>query len=250
MQTKKIAQILKILIKLWKTKGFIFIFLFLITYLTFFWSSPYILNYFQKTYHQKFIFYSVSEPLVSILKFSFVLTFLIFFPLVWYVLLFSINLIYAFKKKFFWSLFFLGLFLFYLGAIFAYEVTFPFGIKFLLSFRTEKIEPAISLGHFVNFFSFFILAFGLIFEMPLLIAFLSLSHIINPYKLSKYRKEIFFIIVIVAAVITPTPDAFNLSLLAVPLYLLFEFGLVLSKFLKKVHIFSEITTISKEEIQN
>ncbi len=250
MQTKKIAQILKILINLWKTKGFILISLFLAIYLTFFWFSPYILNYFQSIYHQKFIFYSVSEPLISILKFSFVLTFLIFFPLVWYILLFSINFIYAFKKKFFWSLFFLGLFLFYLGAIFAYEVTFPFGIKFLLSFRTEKIEPAISLGHFVNFFSFFILAFGLIFEMPLLIAFLSLSHVINPYKLSKYRKEIFFIIVIIAAVITPTPDAFNLSLLAVPLYFLFEFGLVLSKFLKKVHIFSEISTISKKEVQN
>ncbi len=250
MQTKKIAKTLKILIKLWKSKGFILIFLFLASYSVFFWYSPVILTYFEKIYHQKFIFYSVSEPLLSLLKFSFVLTCLFFFPLIWYILLFAINLVYSFKKKIFWALYFLGLFLFYLGAVFAYEVTFPFGIKFLLAFRTNRIEPAISLGHFVNFFSFFILAFGLIFEMPLIIAFLSLCNIINPYKLSKYRKEIFFIIVVAAAIITPTPDAFNLSLLAIPLYLLFEFGLFLSKFLKKAHVFSEITSVSKEEIQN
>jgi len=53
--------------------------------------------------------------------------------------------------------------------------------------------------------------------------------VLNPQKLSKYRKETFFFIVVFSAVITPTPDAINMSLLAIPLYLLFEAGLFLSK---------------------
>ncbi len=233
MNPKKIAQFLKISIKIWKNKKiFIIIFIFLI-YFFFFWVSPYILNYLQKNYHQQFIFYSVSEPLISLLKFSFCLFFLFFFPFIWYFLITFLDFLYSFTKKIFWLFYLLGLLLFYLGIFFAYKITLPYGIKFLISFKTEKIEPAISLGHFVNFFSFFIIAFGLIFELPLFICFLSLSKIINPSKLGKYRKEIFFLIVILAAIITPTPDAFNMGLLAIPLYFLFELGLILSRLIQK-----------------
>lgn len=233
MNTKKIAQFLKISIKIWKNKGIFILIFVLLIYFLFFWFSPYILNYLQKNYHQQFIFYSVSEPLISLLKFSFCLFFLFLFPFIWYFLIVFLDFLYTFNKKIFWLFYLFGLLLFYLGVFFAYRITLPYGIKFLLSFKTEKIEPAISLGHFVNFFSFFIIAFGLIFELPLFICFLSLSKIINPSKLGKYRKEIFFLIVVLAAIITPTPDAFNMGLLAIPLYLLFEIGLILSKFIQK-----------------
>ncbi len=233
MNTKKIAQFLRISIKIWKNKGIFILIFVLLIYFFFFWFSPYILNYLQKNYHQQFIFYSVSEPLISLLKFSFCLFFLFLFPFIWYFLIVFLDFLYTFNKKIFWLFYLFGLLLFYLGVFFAYRITLPYGIKFLLSFKTEKIEPAISLGHFVNFFSFFIIAFGLIFELPLFICFLSLSKIINPSKLGKYRKEIFFLIVVLAAIITPTPDAFNMGLLAIPLYLLFEIGLILSKFIQK-----------------
>jgi len=233
MNPKKIAQFLKGFLKLWKNKGILIILLLVIIYLTFFFLSPYILKHLQTSYNQKFVFYSVSEPLVSLLKFSLVLTFILLFPFLWYFLISFFNFLYSFKKSHFWLFYVLGLFLFYLGVVFCYEVTLPFGIKFLISFKTEKIEPAISLGHFVNFFSFFILAFGLIFELPLFICFLSMGRIINPSKLGNYRKEIFFIIVVIAALVTPTPDAFNMSLLAIPLYILFELGLFLSKLIQK-----------------
>ncbi|AEH22182.1 Sec-independent periplasmic protein translocase [Thermodesulfobacterium geofontis OPF15] len=233
MNPKKIAQFLKGFLKLWKNKGILIIFLLIAIYLTFFLLSPYILKHLQTSYNQKFVFYSVSEPLVSLLKFSLVLTFILLFPFLWYFLISFFNFLYSFKKSHFWLFYVLGLFLFYLGVVFCYEVTLPFGIKFLISFKTEKIEPAISLGHFVNFFSFFILAFGLIFELPLFICFLSMGRIINPSKLGSYRKEIFFIIVVIAALVTPTPDAFNMSLLAIPLYILFELGLFLSKLIQK-----------------
>ncbi len=240
MNSKKIALFLKRLIKLWKQKGILIIFLLLAIYLSFFWSSPYILKYLQTNYNQKFIFYSVSEPLVSLLKFSFVLTFILIFPFFWYFLISFFNFLFSFKKSLFWLFYLLGVFLFYLGVFFSYEVTLPYGIKFLISFKTEKIEPAISLGHFVNFFSFFVLAFGLIFELPLFICFLSMARIINPLKLGRYRKEIFFIIVVIAALVTPTPDAFNMSLLAIPLYILFELGLLLSRIFQKSEISSDV----------
>ncbi|MDF2953635.1 MAG: Twin-arginine protein secretion pathway component TatC [Thermodesulfobacterium sp.] len=240
MNSKKIAHFLKRLIKLWKQKGILIIFLLLAIYLSFFWSSPYILKYLQTNYNQKFIFYSVSEPLVSLLKFSFVLTFILIFPFLWYFLISFFNFLFSFKKSLFWLFYLLGVFLFYLGVFFSYEVTLPYGIKFLISFKTEKIEPAISLGHFVNFFSFFVLAFGLIFELPLFICFLSMARIINPLKLGRYRKEIFFIIVVIAALVTPTPDAFNMSLLAIPLYILFELGLLLSRIFQKSKISSDV----------
>jgi len=240
MNSKKIALFLKRLIKLWKQKGILITFLLFAIYLSFFWSSPYILKYLQTNYNQKFIFYSVSEPLVSLLKFSFVLTFILIFPFLWYFLISFFNFLFSFKKSLFWLFYLLGVFLFYLGVFFSYEVTLPYGIKFLISFKTEKIEPAISLGHFVNFFSFFVLAFGLIFELPLFICFLSMARIINPLKLGRYRKEIFFIIVVIAALVTPTPDAFNMSLLAIPLYILFELGLLLSRLFQKSEISSDV----------
>jgi len=229
MNSKKIAQFLKKFLKLWKSKGILILILLFTVYLTFFLLSPYILKYLQDSYHQKFIFYSISEPLVSLLKFSFILTLILLFPFLWYFFLSFLNFLFSFKKSLFWLFYFLGVFLFYLGVFFSYEITLPYGIKFLISFRTERIEPAISLGHFVNFFCFFVLAFGLIFELPLFICFLSMAKIINPTKIGKYRKEIFFVIVVIAALITPTPDAFNMSLLAVPLYILFELGLILGK---------------------
>ena len=170
MHTKKIAQFLKKLIKLWKSKSFFLIFSFIVIYLTFFFLSPHILNYMQRLFHQKFIFYSISEPIVSLLKFAFLLTFILIFPFIWYVVIYFGHFLFSFKKRFFLLFYLLGLLLFYSGAIFAYKVTFPYGIKFLLSFQTEKIEPAISLGHFVIFLVFLlwllVLSLGCLFLLP------------------------------------------------------------------------------------
>lgn len=138
MNSKKVAQFLKHFLKLWKSKGILIICLIITIYLIFFGFSPYILNYLQTIYHQKFIFYSVSEPMVSLLKFSFFLTFVVLFPFIWYFLISFFNFLFSFKKKVFWLFYLLGLFLFYLGVFFSYEITIPYGIKFLLSFKQKR----------------------------------------------------------------------------------------------------------------
>ncbi|RKX59327.1 MAG: preprotein translocase subunit TatC [Thermodesulfobacteriota bacterium] len=239
MQIKDIARFIKIVLKTWKKRSLFFLLLFFFLFIINFWCSPYVLNYLQKVYNQKLIFYAVGEPIASLLKFALLMNFLIIFPLIWYLIIFFINFLFPLKKKYFFLFFIAGIILFYSGVIFAYKITLPYGINFLLSFKTEKLEPAISLSHFVNFFSFFLLSFGLIFEIPLLICFLSLSKILNPQKLKKYRKEIFFCVVVLAAIITPTPDIFNMSLLAIPLYILFEVGLILTRFLLHANILLE-----------
>lgn len=233
-----IKSIKKVFIFLKKTGLFLFPLLFVL-YLTLFLLSPEILLYLQKKYQQKFVFFSPSEPLLALLKFSLTLFILLTFPLVYLGLLSLVNSLLLLKKKFLLLLYLLGLIFFYLGVAFSYFITLPYGIKFLISFKTKSLEPAISLAHFVNFFSFFILAFGFIFELPLFLSILILIGIIHPNKLSKCRKEIFFFIVVFSAIITPTPDAINMSLLALPIYLLFELGLILGKFIKGTNILWE-----------
>ncbi len=237
MYAKKIAKFLKFISK--NRTVFLLLTFIILVFFAILINTPKLLIYFEHLFNQKFVFFSVGEPITSILRFAFFMTILVVFPFIWYFLLSFINFLFSFRKRFFLLFFLSGIILFYTGVVFAYKVTLPYGIKFLLSFGNEKVEPAISLKHFVNFFGFFLIAFGFIFEMPLFICFLCLIKIISPEKLGKYRKEVFFIIVVLAAIITPTPDAFNMSLLAVPLYILFELGLILSKLLLRTNTFLE-----------
>lgn len=229
MDRQSIKKFLKFFVFLWKDKKRVILLSFGLSYLFFFVISPYLLNFLQHNYGQKFVFYSLSEPLLAFFKFSLFLNFLTFFPVIFYLILKALDLVFGFSRKIFCFFLFGGITLFYAGATFAYKVSIPYGIKFLLSFKTENIEPSISLAHFVNFFSFFVLVFGLIFEIPLFITLLTIASILNPCKLSRYRKEILFGIAVFSALITPTPDAFNMALLAVPLYLLLELGIFIGK---------------------
>lgn len=241
MPSTSLIKTLKLGYLFLKKRGLIFIPIALLLYLFLFFLSPHLLLYLQNKFHQKFVFFSPSEPILALLRFSLTLFILICFPLIYLGLLTLINSLFSLNKKFFLLLYFLGVLFFYLGIAFSYFVTLPYGVKFLISFKTESLEPAISLSHFVNFFSFFLLIFGLIFELPLILSFLILLNIINTAKVSKYRKEIFFFIVVFSAIITPTPDAINMCLLALPLYILFEVGLFLGKFIKRFNILLEDT---------
>lgn len=236
MNRSYFVKALKSIFLLFKKKGFYILPPSLILYIAIFFYSPQILLHLEKKFQQNFVFFTVSEPLLSLLRFSFCIFLILVFPLIYLGLLSLIDEILNLKKSFFFMFYFLGLVFFYLGVAFAYFITLPYGIKFLVSFKTESLEASISLSHFVNFFSFFLIIFGLIFELPFFLALLSLLKILKPYKVTKYRKEIFFFCVVFAAIITPTPDAINMSLLAIPLYILFELGLVLGRFLEKVNI--------------
>jgi sec-independent protein translocase protein TatC len=119
--------------------------------------------------------------------------------------------------------------LFIAGGIFAYFVVFRFAITFLLGIGMgNHVHPVVSMSEYFNIFCNIVLGVGLVFEIPVLLFFLTLLRIVSPKFLLKHSRYAILIIFIIAAVVTPTPDAFNLMLFAIPMCLLFFVGVFAS----------------------
>ncbi len=207
--------------------------LFLVLVVVFYLFSPRILAFFQKHLGQELAFFGVLEPFLALLKISLACSALVLVPYFLWLIWLLLSYVFGFRKRSGLIFIFFGLVLFYGGVAFCYWITLPYGVKFLLSFQKENIVPTISVGHFVNFVGLFLLAFGLIFELPLIMVTLTKAGLLDPHRASRFRRHAILIITILAAVLTPTPDVFNLALMAVPLYLLFEIGLFCSKLIAR-----------------
>jgi sec-independent protein translocase protein TatC len=120
---------------------------------------------------------------------------------------------------------------FVFGLLFCFFFVLPFAFKFLLTYKTENLKPMISVGNYVDFTSKFLLAFGLIFELPLAIAIAARMGLVTPQWLSKNRKYAILINFMIAAILTPTPDVFNQTLMALPMCLLYEVGILAARLL-------------------
>jgi sec-independent protein translocase protein TatC len=119
--------------------------------------------------------------------------------------------------------------LFILGGAFAYFVAFRFGLAFLLGIGLQNgVAPIITVTHYFDLFVNVILGVALVFELPVAIFFLTLLHLASPRFLLQHSRYAILAIVILAAIITPTPDFFNLMLFAVPMCLLFFVGVFAS----------------------
>jgi sec-independent protein translocase protein TatC len=126
------------------------------------------------------------------------------------------------------SLLFLG------GGAFALLVIVPYASNFLVSFGQEQgLQPMISVASYTDFVLKFTLAFGVVFELPVVITLLSMVGVVTPQFLSKNRKYAILINFIIAAVLTPTPDLINQSLMAGPLILLYEVGIISARLFGK-----------------
>ena len=119
----------------------------------------------------------------------------------------------------------LSFLLFLVGAAFSYQVVLPLGLKFLIDrYSTATLQPMISVSKYISFVGMFLLAFGIVFELPLVILFLVKIGLVSPQSLRRRRKEVIAITFILAAVMTP-PDIFTQILLAIPILLLYEISL-------------------------
>ncbi|MGH7410303.1 MAG: twin-arginine translocase subunit TatC [Candidatus Methylomirabilis sp.] len=125
----------------------------------------------------------------------------------------------------------LGTVFFVVGLLFCFYLVLPFALRFLLTYKTENLKPMISIGNYVDFTSKFLLAFGLIFELPLAIGVAAKIGLVTPQWLSKNRKYAILINFIIAAILTPTPDVFNQTLMALPMCLLYEVGILAARLL-------------------
>ncbi len=124
--------------------------------------------------------------------------------------------------------------LFFIGVLVGYLFVFPLTLRFLGTYQvSEQVVNQISLKSYMSMFTWMILIMGVVFEMPALIAILSGMGIISRTLLKKYRKYAFTILLIVAAIITPSGDAFTLFVVAIPLYLLYELSILVSRDINK-----------------
>jgi sec-independent protein translocase protein TatC len=111
------------------------------------------------------------------------------------------------------------------GGCFAYFLAFRYGLEFLLGIgMSNNVRPVVSITEYFDLFVNVTLGVGLVFEMPVLIFLLTLLRLLSPRFLLRHSRYAILIIVIVAAIITPTPDVFNLMLFAVPMCLLYFVG--------------------------
>jgi len=124
------------------------------------------------------------------------------------------------------SIFFVG------GALFGYFVVFPFGFKFFLSFATETIRPLPSMKEYLGFSAKLLLAFGLVFEMPMVLTFLARLGIVSVDFLKRNRKYSILVFFTGAAILTP-PDVVTQIMMALPLMVLYEISIIGAKIFGK-----------------
>jgi sec-independent protein translocase protein TatC len=115
------------------------------------------------------------------------------------------------------------------GVLFTYFVLLPFSLRYLVSFGGDLVEAKWAIGEYISFVTTLLFWSGVVFETPLIMFFLARVGVITPQLLSKNRKFAIIIIAVIAAVITPTPDPFNMGLVMLPLLLMFEVGILLAK---------------------
>ena len=173
------------------------------------------------------VFIGLPEVFFSELKIAFFLALFFAFPY-WIVEIWAFVLpgLYKKERKVFWA-FVPATFLFFIGgASFGYFIVFPFGFEFFLSLtQPGEIVPFLSIGQYVSFAVKLLFAFGIVFEFPLIILFLSRLGLITPKFMLKNLKYAIIFIFICAAILTP-PDPFTMLLMAVPLILLYLFSIV------------------------
>lgn len=119
--------------------------------------------------------------------------------------------------------------LFSIGVVFAYFVVLPLGLKFLIGFGSGLLQPMISISNYISFVVTLLFAFGVVFELPLVILFLTRTGIVSHEFFFSKRKHAILLVFIVAAILTP-PDVFTQFLMAGPLIVLYEISIWIARF--------------------
>lgn len=189
--------------------------------------SPHLLQIVQGHLAHKLYFFTIAGPFLAHVKLS--LFAAIYGLMPWITIVFWRAMAKPFGVKGLPLAFFIFFtcLLFYAGTLFCYIITLPMGIEFLLGFGSEQLKPVISVTRFVNFISLFILGFGLVFELPIFMVFMARVGVCSRKFYERNRRYAVLVISIVAAILTPTPDVFNMGLMGVPLYMLYEAGIII-----------------------
>ena len=124
--------------------------------------------------------------------------------------------------------FFTVLLLFLLGTAFAYMIAAPLALNFLLGFSEGTAEPTITLNYYIAFIITLLVLSGIVFEMPVIAAFLTMARLLTPAVMRRRRREALFALFVTAAVATPTTDIFNMLVFVTPMIILYEASILVS----------------------
>lgn len=181
----------------------------------------------------RLIYTNLPEMFFTYLKTALIAGIMLVAPFIFYQLwMFIAPGLYKKEKKYvipfvaFSSILFVG------GGLFGYFVVFPFGFEFFLGFANENIQALPSVKQYFSFAVKLLFAFGIVFELPVVIFFLSKMGLVTPDFLRKKRKYAILLTFVMAAILTP-PDVITQIMMAGPLIILYEVGIIISRFAGK-----------------
>ena len=178
---------------------------------------------------QKMIATAVASPLLTPFKLTFFVALFVAMPVVLYqVWAFVAPGLYRKEKRFAFPLLGSSIVLFYAGIAFAYFVVFELVFGFFASVTPQSVEMMTDIAAYLDFITKIFLAFGLAFEVPIATVLIVWTGLTTPEKLGKARPYVFLMAFIVGMFLTP-PDVISQTLLAVPVYLLYELGIIMSR---------------------
>lgn len=123
--------------------------------------------------------------------------------------------------------------LFLAGIVFAYFVVLPVGLKFLVGYGGEYFNQLFQAERYFSFVTMFLLAFGVVFELPLIMMLLAWAGLVDHIKMRKVRKYAILVEALIAMVFTPSQDPVSMALMLIPLIVLYEFGIWLARFVAR-----------------
>jgi sec-independent protein translocase protein TatC len=172
------------------------------------------------------IFTGLPEAFFTYLKVAFLAGLMLAAPVIIYEFwIFVAPGLYDKEKRLMLPIVFLSTFFFIGGALFGYFLVFPWGFKFFLGFASDTIRPMPSMKEYLGFSAKLLLAFGLVFELPLVITFLARLGVVSVDFLKKNRKYAILLFFVVAAILTP-PDVVTQIMMALPLIILYEISII------------------------
>lgn len=155
---------------------------------------------------------------------------LVFPYMVYQVWKFIAPALYSNEKNAIGKAFLLSSFLFYAGVVISYLIIIPLMLNFFSGYQVSADVPNMfSLSSYISIFTSMALTFGIVFEFPILTILLSNLGLLHRESMKQYRRHAVCAIVVLAAVITPSGDPFSLAIVAIPLYLLYEFSVLICK---------------------
>jgi sec-independent protein translocase protein TatC len=151
------------------------------------------------------------------------------------------------EKKYFYPVVFATTILFFLGCALAYFLVLPKGLSFLLTFSSGFFNVQLRAQEYFTFMALFILAFGVVFELPVILVLLAKVGVIDDKWLKKNRRWAVLAMAFAAAVITPSQDAFSMLAMFVPLYVLYEVSVVVARFVQPKGVETSAVEDSRDE---